>query len=146
MKHVNYTYAVGMTDEAVDRRLRENDTGVLSLARDGDAYAIPAAYYYDGTSLLLRLGDHPESDKMRYIESTENACFVVHEKRGEGDAWSVVVNGPLRRLTEDEMDEFTETEINERFPSIWVFDEEIAELEPVILELPLDDVTGRETE
>ncbi|MFC7045794.1 pyridoxamine 5'-phosphate oxidase family protein [Halobacteriaceae archaeon GCM10025711] len=135
-----------MSDDEVDSRLREMDTGVLSLARDGDAYAIPAAYYYDGGSLLLRLGDHPESDKMQYIDSTGNACFVVHEKRGEGDAWSVVVNGPLRRLADEEMAEFTETEINERFPSIWVFDEEIAELVPAIFELPLDDVTGRQTE
>ena len=36
-----------MTDTEVDAFLREQGTGVLALAADGDAYAVPISFGYE---------------------------------------------------------------------------------------------------
>lgn len=146
MEHVNYTYTYGLGEADVDRKLREAEHGTLSLARDGEAYGIPTAYHYDGEAIYFRLGDHPESEKIAFIEATDEASFLVYESHGVGDAWSVIVRGGLRRLTEAEMAAYDDTSINERFPPLWVFDEVIEEMAAAVFELSMDEVTGRHTE
>ncbi|WP_245550154.1 hypothetical protein [Halopiger xanaduensis] len=51
MDRVEYVYTIGITDEEVEDRLERVDSGVLVLAADGDAYAVPAAHHYDADSL-----------------------------------------------------------------------------------------------
>lgn len=139
MEHVEYVYTFGMTDGELDELIRTHDVGVLSLADAGDAYAVPVAYDYDGESLVVRLADHGDSTKMTYLEATETATFVVYET---GDpSWSILVRGELR-----ERDDFDETHVNRRFSTLRVFGESIDEVETVVYELEMEEVTGRRTD
>jgi len=140
MEHVEYVYTFGMDDEEVERHLREAMTGVLSLARDDDAYAVPVGCHYDGDRLLLRLAVESGGEKMSFVDETGQACFVVYEATTD-ESWSVLVVGTLRETTE----EFTAAQVNQWFAPLRVFSEAIDDVEPVLYELEMDTVTGRTT-
>lgn len=88
-----------MDSTDVDRLLTETGYGVLSLARDGEAYAIPVSFgYADGQVYLMLLRDSPDNRKLAFCEATERASLLVTDIRGRFDWESVRVDGPLRRL------------------------------------------------
>ncbi|WP_162224555.1 pyridoxamine 5'-phosphate oxidase family protein [Halorussus amylolyticus] len=139
MKHVEYVHTFGMEAEELDELLRTGSVGVLALADDGDAYAVPVAYDYDGESLVVRLGASPDSEKMAHLESTDTATLVVHD---EGTpSWSVLARGSLR-----ERDDFDDRRVNRQFSALRVFDEEIDEVDAAVYELEMSEVTGRRTD
>ena len=140
MEHVEYVYTFGMDDEEVEQHLREAMTGVLSLAHDDDAYAVPVGCHYDGDRLLLRLAVESGGEKMSFVDETGQACFVVYEATTD-ESWSVLVVGTLRETTE----EFTAAQVNQWFAPLRVFSEAIDDVEPVLYELEMDTVTGRTT-
>ncbi|AFK18655.1 pyridoxamine 5'-phosphate oxidase family protein [Haloferax mediterranei ATCC 33500] len=145
MKNIRYVYTVGMKPEAVAERLAEASSGVLSLADGSRSYAIPAHVHHDaeGERLLFRLTDDGTSKKFEFIEATDEATFVCYEDAGT-DSWSIFARGPIRVLPDDERPD--ETTINEMYGGgVRVFDEEIDDLEVHIVELELDELTGRET-
>ncbi|WP_254536310.1 pyridoxamine 5'-phosphate oxidase family protein [Halomarina litorea] len=144
MEHVDYTYTVGMTDEEVADHLRTETSGVLSLARDGDAYALPVSYHYDGESLYLRLTEDGHSKKMAFLTATDEACFLLYDVEGE-DSWSIVVTGGLRRLTAEEDGALAEAGVHAKFAPLRVFDEDIDDVEIAVYELATTAVTGRRT-
>lgn len=144
MRDVEYVYTGGMTETEVDDRLRSSETGVLSLADGGRAYAVPVSYHYDDGSIFLRLGDDDHSEKLELVETTEEACFVVYGVDEPDESWSVVVTGTLREVPDDD-EAYDPTEINERFSSLRVFDEAVDELDVVLYELRISEVTGRRT-
>lgn len=150
MKHVEYAYTAGMDDAELEERLRAAETGVLALADEGDAYAVPLAHYYDGESLYFRLGETDGSTKMAFLESTGTACYVLYgaeptdDPRGL-DSWSVVVTGSLSRVPRSEHGRFDTAEINRRFSPIRIFDEAIEDVEIAVVELDVESVTGRTT-
>lgn len=78
MEHIEYEYTRGMDDDEIDERLRTSETGVLSLSREGDAYAIPLAHYYDEDGLYFRVGMTEGSRKRAFFETTETACYVLY--------------------------------------------------------------------
>jgi hypothetical protein len=94
MKHVEYVYTVGMTDDEVGEYLRTGDHGVLGLADADDAYAVPLSYHYDGTRLLLRVSHHDDSDRRRYLETTDTATFLCFDASTD-DSWSIQIRGPI---------------------------------------------------
>jgi len=150
MHHVDFSYTSGMDEDEVERTLEAAETGVLSLADDGDAYAFPIAHFYEDGHLYFRLGRTEGSRKWEAIEATETAAYVCYGTADTADArelesWSVLVSGPLRELTPEEAERFDAAEINEHFPPIRVFGESIDEVEVVLLELEIESVTGRET-
>ncbi|MGQ3327850.1 pyridoxamine 5'-phosphate oxidase family protein [Halorubrum sp. FL23] len=150
MEHVHYAYTRGMDDDEAAERLRTADSGVLSLARDNDAYALPLAHYYDGEKLYFRLGLRDESTKRAFWDATETACYVVHDTEPtdepqELDSWSVVVTGHLAELSEAERERFDTAEINRRFTPIRVFDEAIEAVDITIAEFEIRTMTGRTT-
>ncbi|MFC6826206.1 pyridoxamine 5'-phosphate oxidase family protein [Halopelagius fulvigenes] len=145
MDNVEFVYMVGMDEADVARRLEEGFAGVLSLANDGVAYGVPASYHYDGAEnrLLVRLSDDGESSTVRFLGETEQASFLLHDVADEdGHSWSVIVCGSLRLLP-DEM--FTETEINDLFDPVSVFDEDVADVRIRVAELTPTQVSGRMT-
>ncbi|MFC5972422.1 pyridoxamine 5'-phosphate oxidase family protein [Halomarina salina] len=144
MEHVEYTYTVGMTDEEVTERLRAGTTAVLALAHDNDAYALPVSYAYRDGSLLLRLSDDGHSKKMTYAGTTDEASLLLYDA-SDGDSWSVVVEGELRRLPPEERQSFDAAAINDAFTDLRVFDEPIGDVEVVLFELVPNRVTGRRT-
>ena len=145
MEHVDFTYTAGMDEAQVDQRLRDTETGVLSLADDDDAYAIPLAFHYDGgDALLLRLGRFADSEKMAYLESTRRACFVLYGYESPRESWSVLVTGELHPVPPGD-DRYEDAAVNRAFPDLRVFDEDVAEIEIELYELRMETVTGRET-
>jgi nitroimidazol reductase NimA-like FMN-containing flavoprotein (pyridoxamine 5'-phosphate oxidase superfamily) len=151
MEHVEYAYTSGMDDDEIEHRLGTAETGVLSLADDGDAYAIPLAHYYDGTDLYFRLGLTDGSTKQKYWETTGMACYVLYgteptDDPQELDSWSILVTGSLVELSETERERFDTAEINRHFSPIRVFDEAIEDIEITILKLDIETITGRTTD
>lgn len=89
----------------IDEFLESQQTGVLALANDDDAYAVPLSFAYDDEdrSVYLRLGFGPGSQKQRYMEATDHVSFVVYEDTEEG--WkSVLVEGKVTMLSHDSLD------------------------------------------
>ncbi|ELZ91641.1 hypothetical protein C440_15044 [Haloferax mucosum ATCC BAA-1512] len=144
MRDINYVYTVGMDDETVAERLADASSGVLSLADGNRSYAIPAHVHHDadGGRLLFRLTDDGTSEKFAFIEATDEATFVCYDDAG-ADSWSILARGPVRLIPDDERPD--DATINERYGGVRVFDEEIDDLDIHIVELELDELTGRET-
>ncbi|MFC7204196.1 pyridoxamine 5'-phosphate oxidase family protein [Haloferax namakaokahaiae] len=144
MENVRYVYTVGMDDDEIATRLQRADAGVLSLAADGRAYAIPVHVHYDraGGRLLFRLSDDGHSEKFEFVESTDEATFTSYGDEGE-DSWSIVARGEIHRLPDDELPD--DTTLNTVYRPLRVFDEDIADIELVPLELVLGELTGRKT-
>lgn len=145
MDHVEYTYTTGMPDEELNERLHAADFGVLSLAREGEAYAIPVSFHYDDGRVLLRLGTESDSEKVRFLEATERATLLVYEAPNEDESWSVLLRGPIRPLPEDERADISDADVNEWFAPFRVFDESIEDVTWELYELDPDSVTGRKT-
>lgn len=143
-----FAYTRGMTDDEIEQRLTARGTGVLSLAADGDAYAVALAHYYDGDALYFRVGRTEESDKLAYFDSTETACYTVYDTERtdeprELDSWSIIVTGPIRALPDDEHERFDAAEINRQFSPIRVFGEDVDDVSIRIHELRIETITGR---
>jgi hypothetical protein len=150
MEHVDYAYTTGMSDEEIERRLDQTETGVLALCGDGEGRAIPLAHYYDGEHLYFRLGKTEGSEKWEAIDQTETVTYVVYDaeptdESEELESWSVHITGQLRELPEADHGRFDTAEINRRFAPIRVFDEPIDAIEITIVELTIETMTGRET-
>lgn len=93
-----------LSREETDAFLARHETGVLSLARDDEPYAIPISYGYDADrrQFFLRLVSTPESEKRRFLASAPRTRLVVYEE--DGDTYrSVVVVGTLREVSRDEL-------------------------------------------
>jgi len=97
--------ALQLSDDEVDAFLREHGVGVLSLAADGDAYGLPISYGYDGDDRLicLQFADAPWSRKRDFVTTTRTASFTVFELRDDLRATSVVAQGPLSPVDDDEV-------------------------------------------
>lgn len=150
MEHIEYAYTTGMDETELEERLHIADTGVLALARDGEAYAIPLAHYYADDSLYFRLGVTDESEKAEFIETTERARYLLYETEPtdaprELESWSIIVTGELRELSDETQETFDTTAINRRFSPIRIFGEDIDEVDIAMYELDIDTITGRTT-
>ncbi|MGM0590225.1 MAG: pyridoxamine 5'-phosphate oxidase family protein [Halobacteriota archaeon] len=143
MEHVEYVNTFGMDESTVEERLRSERTGVLSLANDGRAYAVPISYVYEDGRLLVRLSEDGESKKMAFVETTDEACLVLYDYVDRRTWWSIVVTGTLRDRTE--AGDFDDTAINEAFGPISIFDEDIDDVEVRVFELEMQGITGRQT-
>ena len=103
MENIEYVYTRGMSDSELTEQLASTNTGVLSLADDGDAYGIPLAHHYEDDHLYFRLGITEGSKKQRFIEETTTATYVVYGDTGAGgswepDSWSIIATGRLVEL------------------------------------------------
>ncbi|WP_227131116.1 pyridoxamine 5'-phosphate oxidase family protein [Halorubellus salinus] len=85
--------------------LDDHGTGVLALAKDSDAYAIPVSYTFDedDEAIYFRMGFAPGSQKRKYLDDTDHLSFVVYADTDDG--WkSVVVEGTAETLGTDSLD------------------------------------------
>ena len=76
--------------------LKQHRVGVMALAKDDQAYAIPLFYAFDGQKLYFQ--SHP-GEKDLFIDGCEQACFVVTEVKGDDDWKSVQVTGSVEKIT-----------------------------------------------
>ena len=71
---------------------------VVSVVDDGEPYAVPVFYGFDGRTLYLGVA---EGRKTRALDVSARVYIVVTEV-GPGDAWrSVAIAGRARTLTDD---------------------------------------------
>jgi nitroimidazol reductase NimA-like FMN-containing flavoprotein (pyridoxamine 5'-phosphate oxidase superfamily) len=95
-----------------DALLGRRETGVLSLARDGEPYSIPISYGYDADErrFYLRLVSAPTSGKRRFLASEPHARFVVYEEADPIYRSAVAVGRleevPRDRLTVKDVEEY----------------------------------------
>ncbi|WP_277555173.1 pyridoxamine 5'-phosphate oxidase family protein [Halobaculum limi] len=88
-----------MTDAEIEDALRTHGTAVLSLARDGETYAVPMSFGYDGERCyFVFIGYHEPSTKNEFANTTERATLTMYEENGRDDWHSVSVRGPITRL------------------------------------------------
>lgn len=96
---------IEMSTDELDAFLRERGHGVLALATENEAYAIPVSFGYDGDRLfmtLLEFGD--SSEKLKRLEGTETVCLTVYDTPSRFAWRSVLVRGHLERVDADERD------------------------------------------
>ncbi len=137
-----------MTDVEIDEFLGHRETGVLSLARTDDPYAIPISYGYDETerTLYLRLVSTPDSEKRSFLESTPRARLVVYDER-ESTYRSVIATGELKSidpsdLTPEQIAQYGETK--RPLFEIWAEGKDTLNIE--LYKLVPETLDGRRTE
>lgn len=137
-----------MTDEAVDAFLGTHETGVLSLAREDDPYAIPISYGYDSTDrvVYLRLVSTPESEKRQFLDSSPSARLVVYDEQDETYR-SVVATGPLEaippaELTPEQIAQYGDAK--RPLFEIWARDKQDLDIE--LYRLEPESLSGRRTD
>ncbi|QLG51025.1 pyridoxamine 5'-phosphate oxidase family protein [Natrinema halophilum] len=88
-----------MTDGEIDDFLSRRETGVLSLARTNEPYAIPISYGYDHDEreFYMRLVSTPESEKRQFLESSPQARLVVYDESGSTYR-SIIATGKLENI------------------------------------------------
>jgi len=93
-----------MSEAETDEFLGTHETGVLSLARGDDPYAIPVSYGYDASDrqFYVRSVSTPDSEKRRFIRSGSDARLVVYDD-DECVYRSVVATGVLVRIDPDDL-------------------------------------------
>ncbi|ELZ87616.1 Pyridoxamine 5-phosphate oxidase family protein [Haloferax elongans ATCC BAA-1513] len=93
-----------LSSDAIDELLARHETGVLTLARSDEPYAIPISYGYDPESnrFYLRLVSTPESEKRQFLTSSPQARLVIYEEEGRTYR-SVIAEGTLNQVDPDEM-------------------------------------------
>ncbi|PGF15341.1 pyridoxamine 5-phosphate oxidase [Natrinema sp. CBA1119] len=88
-----------MTDAEIDDFLSRRETGVLSLARTDEPYAIPISYGYDDgeREFYMRMVSTPDSEKRQFLESAPEARLVVYDE-ADSTYRSVIATGSLESI------------------------------------------------
>jgi hypothetical protein len=143
--HIEYVYTLGMDEGELEERLAAAENGVLSLADGGAAYGVPVSFEYEpgDEHVTIRLGEHEDSDKLAFLETTTRACLTCYGFEA-GESWSVLAEGPIERVATVEADVDAAT-VNEAFVSLRVFGEDVADLTVGLYELAIESATGRRT-
>ncbi len=137
-----------MTDDEIDAFVSRHETGVLSLARNNEAYAIPISYGYDGheRTFYMRLVSTPESEKRAFLESTPTCRLVIYDE-ADSTYRSIVATGTLESiepndLTPDQIVQYGET----RRPLFEIWADGKDELNIELYKLTPERLDGRRTE
>ncbi|MFC7027671.1 pyridoxamine 5'-phosphate oxidase family protein [Halomicroarcula sp. GCM10025324] len=128
----------------IEEFLKNQVTGVLSLARENDGYGVPLSYWFDedDSSFYFRMGYAPGSQKRKFIDASQYVTFVVYADTEEG--WkSVLAEGELEVLSEDTIDASIE-EVTRHLdiPYYEVHERPIDELEFDILRMRVTKLNG----
>lgn len=137
MEPLVYVETVGMTQEEAADHLHETLSGALALADGGRSYAVPVAHAFDGETLYVRLTDDGESEKIAFLEATEEATFVCYGEEGN-ESWSVVIRGALTEISPEQFDRTP-------FSTMRMFDEPLDEVRVRVFAFEEPRVTGRRT-
>lgn len=137
-----------MGDAEIDEFLGEHETGVLSLARTDDPYAIPISYGYDENEreFYMRLVSTPESEKREFLESSPAARLVVYDER-DSSYRSVIATGTLEdippaELTPEQIAQYGSA----KRPLFEIWAQGKQDLDIELYRLDPDSLSGRRTE
>ncbi|WP_396610689.1 pyridoxamine 5'-phosphate oxidase family protein [Haloferax sp. S1W] len=135
-----------LSSDAIDELLARHETGVLTLARSNEPYAIPISYGYDPESkrFYLRLVSTPESEKRQFLTSSPRARLVIYEEEGRTYR-SVISEGTLNQVDPDEMSvEHIVQYGNAKRPLFEIWGETKRDLDIQLFELDSETLSGRE--
>jgi nitroimidazol reductase NimA-like FMN-containing flavoprotein (pyridoxamine 5'-phosphate oxidase superfamily) len=84
MESLRYVETIGMTREEALTYLEDAPSGVLALASDGRAYALPVSHTVHEGTLYLRLTEEGASERLELesLAGTEEATFVCYGEDG----------------------------------------------------------------
>ncbi|MFB6092752.1 MAG: pyridoxamine 5'-phosphate oxidase family protein [Haloquadratum sp.] len=98
-----------MTDAEIDAYLQEQGSGILALADDSRAYAVPISFGYEtGRAVFAYWQFGAESEKLAYSEATDRACLAAYDINSQFDWRSVLAFGPIEELPPDRWSEIGE--------------------------------------
>ncbi|MEF8786584.1 MAG: pyridoxamine 5'-phosphate oxidase family protein [Haloarculaceae archaeon] len=137
-----------LSDEETDAVLGRHETGVLSLARNGEPYSIPISYGYDSEArrFYIRLVSTQGSEKRQFLASTPRARLVIYEP-GDPVYWSVVASGTLSEISREGL---TVDHIRQyggaKRPLFEIWGESRPDLDVQLYELEPDELSGHRIE
>jgi hypothetical protein len=133
-----------MDESGIDDVLREVGIGVLSMSADGVPYGVPMSFGYDGEDTLyfVFLGASAELRKETYASQSSVASFTTFDVDPDGSWRSVIVAGPLERITIDEWDSAREALADNAYQSNLLAEYELQE-NPNVWALETRDRSGR---
>jgi nitroimidazol reductase NimA-like FMN-containing flavoprotein (pyridoxamine 5'-phosphate oxidase superfamily) len=133
-----------LDESEINDVLREVGVGVLSMSADGMPYGVPLSFGYDGTDKLyfLFLGATTELRKETYAEQSEVANFTTFDINPDGSWRSVIVTGPLDRITIDEWETAQEAMADNAYQSNLLAEHELQE-NPNVWALETREQSGR---
>lgn len=137
-----------LSTEKTDSMLGRHETGVLSLAQEGEPYSIPISYGYDSDNrrFYLRLVSTPESEKRRFLASSPRARIVVYEE-DDPVYRSVVAAGGLDEISRDDLTvEHIEQYGNAKRPLFEIWGQSRQDLDVRLYQLDPDEISGRRIE
>jgi nitroimidazol reductase NimA-like FMN-containing flavoprotein (pyridoxamine 5'-phosphate oxidase superfamily) len=133
-----------LDESEIDDVLRTVGVGVLSMSADGVPYGVPLSFGYDGTDRLffVFLGATTELRKETYAEQSDVANFTTFDINPDGSWRSVIVTGPLDRITIDEWDTAREAMADNAYQSNLLAEYELQE-NPNVWALETQNQSGR---
>lgn len=133
-----------MDESGIDEALTEIGVGVLSMAADGVPYGVPLSFGYGGDDHLyfLFLGPSAEMRKVTYAEQSGRASFAAFDMESDGSWRSVIVEGPLERITPKRWDAAREAMADNAYKSDLLGAYEIQE-NPNVWALEIQERSGR---
>jgi nitroimidazol reductase NimA-like FMN-containing flavoprotein (pyridoxamine 5'-phosphate oxidase superfamily) len=133
-----------LDDSGIDDVLTEVGVGVLSMSVDGVPYGVPLSFGYDGAETLyfVFLGATSELRKERYAEHSEVASFTTFDVDADGSWRSVIVSGPIERITIDDWDRAREAMADNAYQSDLLSEYELQE-NPNVWALGVAERAGR---
>lgn len=113
--------AMRMDQEELERHLREEGVGVLALPADESPYVLPMSFGYDGDDRLyftfLLFGT--QSRKEELSKRSERARFLVYAAASMYDWWSVLLEGTIEKVPEDQWDDLRAAMDNAWHPDLF---------------------------
>lgn len=134
-----------MAPGEIEELLARKQTGVLSLAKADEPYAIPISYGYDPDAerFYFRLVSTPESEKRAFLSSTPRARVVVYEE-ADPNYRSVVADGVLERIEPGGMDVEQVVQYGEaKRPLFEIWGQSKRELDIQLYQLDIESIGGR---
>jgi nitroimidazol reductase NimA-like FMN-containing flavoprotein (pyridoxamine 5'-phosphate oxidase superfamily) len=139
-----------MSPSEIDEFLSTHETGVLSLARDGEPYSIPISYGFDASRRVfyMRLVATPESEKRTFLASGPDARLVIYDENEARTTYqSVVASGTLEELDPESLSiEDIEQYGKARRPLFEIWGKGKDELDIKLYQFQPDILSGRRTE
>ncbi|MFO8115372.1 MAG: pyridoxamine 5'-phosphate oxidase family protein [Halorubrum sp.] len=133
-----------MEESAIDDLLTEMGVGVLSMSADGVPYGVPLSFGYDGTDRLyfVFLGATADLRKETYADQSDVASFTTFAVDPDGAWRSVVVAGPLDRISPGDWDAAREAMLDNAYRSKLLAEHELQE-NPNVWALEVAERSGR---
>ena len=134
---------IELDDPEIDDLLRELGVGILSMSADGVPYGVPLSFGYDGDALYFAfLGASADLRKETYAEQSDEASFTAVDTGPDGAWRSVIVSGPLDRITPEEWDAAREAMLDNAYQSALLAEHELRE-HPNVWTLDIEERSGR---